>query len=267
MAKAVALVQGASRGIGYEFTRQLLHESYNYGAVVATARNPRSAESLQELQEHHGVNRLKVVRLDLQKEDTIQNAAEETRQYLRELEVGTETETPFLGLVINSSGFLHDAHASKVVPERKVEQISMDNLKNNFEINTFGPMLVAKHFMPLLTEQRKTTVFANMSARVGSIADNGIGGWYSYRASKAAQNQFTKTLSIEMKRRNRESICVALHPGTVSTGLSEPFRRNVNPEKLFSAAYSAEKLLSVIHSLAPEDTGTYLDYAGKPIPW
>ena len=222
----------------------------------------------------------------------MKKASEETKQYLNELQNSDSLNSKaHLGLLINSAGFLHDIKGSKLYPERKVEEISMENLSTNFgvsaccsnvkllhgssihlpfqtmQVNTFRPMLMVKHFTGMLTKSHTPVLFANISARVGSVEDNRIGGWYSYRASKAAQNQFTKTLSIELKRRNREAICVALHPGTVDTNISEPFHRNVCKDKLFSSEYSAEKLLEVMHNLVSEDTGSYLDYAGKPILW
>lgn len=132
-----------------------------------------------------------------------------------------------------------------------------------------GPVLVAKHFSPLMTTARKKdrvpSVLATLSARVGSISDNALGGWLSYRASKAGQNQAIKTISIELARRG--VICVALHPGTVATDLSAPFRKNVKPEKLFAVDDAAAWLLDVVDSLEAEDTGGFFAYDRKPIPF
>lgn len=132
-----------------------------------------------------------------------------------------------------------------------------------------GPVLVAKHFSPLMITNRKEgrvpSVLAALSARVGSISDNELGGWLSYRASKAGQNQAMRTMSIELGRRG--IICVSLHPGTVETDLSAPFRKNVKPEQLFPADKAAGMLLDVIDSLGPEDNGAFLAYDRKPIPY
>jgi NAD(P)-dependent dehydrogenase (short-subunit alcohol dehydrogenase family) len=126
-------------------------------------------------------------------------------------------------------------------------------------VNSIGPALVAKHFLPKLSKNHKT-VFAAVSARVGSISDNRLGGWASYRMSKAALNMLLKTASIEHARTRPESVVVALHPGTVATDLSQPFTRRVEPEKLFSPAYSAGQLLQVIDSVGPDDTGDFFAY-------
>ncbi len=136
-------------------------------------------------------------------------------------------------------------------------------------MNSVGPILLAKHLGPLMITRRKEgrvpSVFASLTARVGSISDNGLGGWISYRASKAAQNQALKTASIELGRRG--VIVVALHPGTVNTDLSEPFQKNVRPEKLFPVDMAANQLLDVVDSLEQEDNGSFLAYDRKPIPW
>ena len=133
-----------------------------------------------------------------------------------------------------------------------------------FRINTIGPVLLAKHFLPLMRSGSKS-VFVALSARVGSISDNRLGGWSSYRASKAALNMLLRTASIEHKRRHPESVIVALHPGTVDTRLSAPFQRGVPEGKLFTPAYSVERLLDVIDGLRPADTGGFFAWDGQPI--
>ncbi len=131
-------------------------------------------------------------------------------------------------------------------------------------MNATGPLLMIKHFHDLLTHGDRA-VIASLSARVGSISDNGRGGWYAYRASKAAQNQFTRTATIELRRHSKQLICVGLHPGTVDTGLSEPFQHNVPAKQLQSAATAADHLLDVIAKLSPEDSGQVFDWAGEVI--
>ena len=133
-------------------------------------------------------------------------------------------------------------------------------------MNAIGPLLVAKHFQILLPPQERS-IFANLSARVGSIGDNHLGGWYAYRASKAAQNMVTRNLAIELRRRAQGLICVALHPGTVDTGLSRPFQSKVPANRLFSAERAAKQLLKVMDGLRPDDSGGFFSWNGERIPW
>jgi len=164
-------------------------------------------------------------------------------------------------LIFVATGMLHEGD---VGPEKSMRDLSMDWLARNFAINAAGPALVAKHFLPLLPRDGRCA-FAALSARVGSIGDNRLGGWYGYRASKAALNMLVKSLAIEMARKNREAICVSLHPGTVDTPLSAPFQRNVAPEKLFDARFSAGKLLNVLAGLSPADSGGHFAWDGQRI--
>ncbi len=166
-----------------------------------------------------------------------------------------------LRLVVVASGFLHGEQGQ---PERSYTQLDADYLTHVFRINTLGPALVMKHFLPLLPRQGPCTA-AFVSAKVGSIGDNALGGWYGYRASKAALNQLVKTASIELTRRNRQSVCVALHPGTVDTGLSRPFAKTGLTVR--DAPTAAAELLAVLAALQPADTGTLLDYRGNRLPW
>ena len=136
----------------------------------------------------------------------------------------------------------------------------------SFRINAIGPALVAKHVLPLVPKAGKS-VFAILSARVGSIEDNRLGGWYGYRASKAALNQFVRTFAIELGRQKPEAVCVALHPGTVATALSQPFQTGSKIQKAFSPAYSAERLLAVTNALTAAHTGQFFAWDGQPIPF
>ena len=168
-----------------------------------------------------------------------------------------------LSHVIIATGLLHlGTHA----PERDLRQISADWMLESFRVNTVLPALAAKHFLPRLRKDERA-VFAALSARVGSISDNRLGGWHSYRASKAALNQVVRTLSVEMKRKNPHAIVSALHPGTVDTGMSKPFQRGVPEGKLFDAAKSAGHLWHVIDGLKPEDSGGFFAWDGAPIPY
>lgn len=164
-------------------------------------------------------------------------------------------------LVIVATGLLHDPEQA---PEKRLADLDPVRLARIFQVNTIGPALVLKHFAPRIPRAGKA-VLAVLTARVGSIADNHLGGWYGYRASKAAANQMVRTAAVELAARRREAICVALHPGTVDTALSAPFQRGVAPGKLFTPAYSAERLLVVIDGLSPSDTGGFFAWDGQPI--
>ncbi len=164
-------------------------------------------------------------------------------------------------LVINCSGLLHTKDFG---PERSWRHLDIDVMRKVFEVNAFGVGLLGKHIIPLF-ERRNRSVFASLSARVGSIGDNRLGGWYSYRASKSAQNMIIKGLAIEASMKWRELICVALHPGTVDTALSKPFSSSVAPEKLFSTKTACSHLFRVIQTLTPADSGRFLAWDGQPI--
>ncbi|MEO6199101.1 MAG: SDR family NAD(P)-dependent oxidoreductase [Sphingomicrobium sp.] len=164
-------------------------------------------------------------------------------------------------VVIVASGLLHDEAAG---PEKSLRDLDRGTLLNYFDVNAVGPALAAKHFIPLLPRHGKC-IFAALTARVGSIADNRLGGWYGYRASKAALNMLIKTLAIEASRTRPEAICVGLHPGTVDTPLSKPFQRGVPAAKLFAPDYSAEHLLEVMENLTPAQTGHCFAWDGQPI--
>lgn len=242
-----AVIQGASRGLGLGFVRALLDRGVS---VHATCRDPSRAAELSELATRESA--LHVHRLDVTDEDTIAEAVRAIR-----------ANTPQLDLVVNASGVLH---GEGLKPERRVEELEARTLLDLMHVNAVGPMLVLKHLLPLLTHDRRA-VAASLSARVGSIGDNRRGGWYGYRSSKAALNQLHRSFAVELKRRARNAISVVLHPGTVETRLTEPFRRSVPEGKLFSVETSVGLLLKVIDDLEPEDHGQFFDYAKAPIEW
>lgn len=170
---------------------------------------------------------------------------------------------PPLRLVINTAGLLHEG---ALQPEKRLARLSRSSLERSFAVNAFGPVLLAQALDPLL--QRELPVhFASLSARVGSIGDNQLGGWYAYRAAKAAQNQLLRTLAIEWQRRLPLACVSLLHPGTTATQLSEPFQATVPAGKLFSPALAAAHLLDVIGGLTPAHTGQFWAWDGQPIPW
>ncbi len=166
-----------------------------------------------------------------------------------------------LHLVIDATGFLH---GERFAPEKSLRQLDPAHMAHGFAINAIGPALLMKHFLPRLARTERA-VFATLSARVGSITDNRLGGWYTYRAAKAALNQFVRTASIELARANPRAICVALHPGTVATALSAPFAKT--GLDVARPAHAAERLLAVIDALTPDETGLLIDYQGEELPF
>ena len=246
-----AFVQGASRGIGLEFVRQLLVEP-QFTRVFAACRAPDESAELAALAVAEP--RLRVVAIDVSDEGSVARAAGQ---------VGSETDR--LHLIVNSAGVLHGGPA-EIRPEKRLADVRPDALAASFAVNAFGPLLVAKHFERLLAH-RERAVFASISARVGSIGDNRLGGWYAYRGAKAAQNMFTKTLAVEWARSRRNVVCVALHPGTTDTSLSRPFQASVPADKLFTTERTVRQLLDVIDRLDATDSGRFLAWDGREIPW
>ena len=166
-------------------------------------------------------------------------------------------------LIIVATGLLH---GDGVAPEKSLRAIDGGALDRYFRVNATGPALVMRHFLPLLARDRRA-VFAALSARVGSIGDNRIGGWVGYRASKAALNQIVRTLAIELGRTAPRTILVGLHPGTVDTGLSAPFQRGLAEGQLRTPADSAAHLIAVLGALEADDSGGCFDWAGERIPY
>lgn len=246
-----ALIVGASGGIGLAFVRALLADP-RCGEVHAACRQPDACAPLQALAAQHG-GRLRLVVIDITAEPTIAQAAQTLRA------AGST-----LHLLINAVGLLHDGPELK--PERRLEDLRADAMARSFAVNATGPILLARHFVGQLTHA-DSAVLATLSARVGSIADNRLGGWYAYRAAKAAQNQLTRTLAVEMARRAPRLTVLALHPGTVDTPLSRPFQARVPTDKLFDTDRAARQLLQVIGACTPADSGKFLAWDGAEIPW
>jgi NAD(P)-dependent dehydrogenase (short-subunit alcohol dehydrogenase family) len=164
-------------------------------------------------------------------------------------------------LVVVATGFLH---AADYRPERSWRELDAGHLQRAFALNAIGPALVMKHFLPLLPRQG-SAVFAALSARVGSIGDNRLGGWHAYRASKAALNQLVRTASIELRRHNPAAVCLAIHPGTVATALSAPFA--TAGLEVQAPAEAAGKLVELLLDRTVGEPGTFVDNRGRPIPW
>ncbi|WP_299732474.1 SDR family NAD(P)-dependent oxidoreductase [uncultured Endozoicomonas sp.] len=173
-----------------------------------------------------------------------------------------ETVPVTLDMVIVATGILHEGKGLR--PEKSLRDFHSDQFAQVFAVNTTGPAMVAQAFLPLMAKKSKS-VFAVLSARVGSISDNQLGGWYAYRASKAALNMIIKNLSIEMGRKNKSAIMVSLHPGTVDSHLSSPFQAAVPEGKLFAPDYAAGQLLSVIDGLTQKDSGSLVAWDGETI--
>ena len=161
-----------------------------------------------------------------------------------------------IDILIVATGLLHN---EIIFPEKSIRDISLEKFQKLFNINTLAPALIFKHFINSISREKRT-IFAAFSARVGSISDNKIGGWHSYRASKSALNMIIKNFSIEISRKYKNNIIVGLHPGTVDSKLSKPFQKNVPTEKLFSGEYSASKIIKVLEDLNIQDTGKCFDF-------
>ncbi len=236
--KANVAVIGAAGGIGSAFVRALA-DNETVETVYALSSN---------VSQFRG-DPVEAVEINLMDEISIAAAAKEV-----------STNGP-LDLVIVATGILHD---EDLQPEKSLNDLDDGHMQYVFVINSIGPAMVAKHFLPIMNRNKKS-VFAVLSARVGSIDDNRLGGWVSYRASKAALNMTIKTLSIEHARRFPDAVLLSLHPGTVETALSEPFRANIPPEQLFSPDTSADHLLRVIQDVTPADTGGFFAWDGSRI--
>eukprot|EP01125_Pyxidicula_operculata_P012552 TRINITY_DN4123_c0_g2_i1.p1 TRINITY_DN4123_c0_g2~~TRINITY_DN4123_c0_g2_i1.p1 ORF type:complete len:288 (-),score=8.96 TRINITY_DN4123_c0_g2_i1:66-929(-) len=248
---SVAVIQGATGGIGSEFTRQLLVNTKS--KVIATARNPHQSPELNTLKELYP-DRLSLVALDVSNKASIEAASAQIKSI-----------TSNVDLLVNCSGVLHTKDFP-MLPEKKFSDFNEDQFLYSMRVNALGPTLFTKEIIALLVADRKSrnpAVVANLSARTGSISDNNLGGWYSYRATKATLNMLTKTASVEHKR---SGICfVNLHPGTVATKMSALFTSNIKPDKILTPEASVKKLLDVINALELTDSGEFLDYSGLKI--
>jgi len=165
-------------------------------------------------------------------------------------------------LIIIATGALH---VGEIMPEKSIRSYNASNAHLFYLLNTIGPGLVYKHFWQRLSKQNKS-IIATLCARIGSIEDNKLGGWYSYRASKAATAMMVKSMSIELSRRNQHAICVALHPGTVESNLSDPFHKNINPASIITPDVSVNFLMQTLENLQSDDSGFQFAYDGKRIP-
>ena len=175
-------------------------------------------------------------------------------------------QSPVFDRVVITLGVLHQANEPALFPEKRLEEVSSAQWQHSFFVNTVLPGVWVSRLLPLLKGEQPC-VMSVLSARVGSIGDNGLGGWYSYRSSKAALNMFLKNAAVEYARRAPNVKLIAFHPGTTDTALSKPFQANVAPEKLFTPQFVAGQLQEIMQSQPADGTLSYLDWQGQPIPW
>lgn len=246
---AEVLIAGASRGIGLALCEALLARE-DVQRVWAVSRQACASAELTALSKRYGA---RLQRIDCDARD---------ERALAALASTLKAACEHVHLVICTLGVLHQDGAR---PEKSLAQLDLSGLQASFASNTFAPILLLKHLMPLL--RRGPATFAALSARVGSIGDNQLGGWYSYRASKAALNQLLRSASIELSRLNRQSTVLALHPGTTDTALSRPFQGNVPEGKLFEPAYAAARIIALVNEHGPTHSGTFWGWDGHAIVW
>jgi len=252
----VYVISTSSRGLGLEFTRQLL--SRTSAQVIALTRAPVTspALALSTLQLEYP-SRLRLLQVDLEDQASVEGAG-------RAIAAATDR----VDLLLNVAGLLGDG-AADPGPERALQRVDRDWLRRSMEVNVIGHVMLTQQLLPLMRTRPAAVPsvpkVVNLSARVGSIGDNGLGGWYSYRMSKAALNMFTKTLAVEMKRVG--GVALALHPGTMATDLSAPFAKRVVEQRLFSAPHAVGLMLDVVWASGPEKSGSFFAYDGSVIPW
>ena len=236
MSKNIAII-GSSGAIGNAFVEHYLKDN-SIQNIFTFSRNAAD----------HLSNKVSSYKMDVESQESIQKAAEQIKDHI-------------IDRIIIASGILHNESFG---PEKSIKDLNYETFAKVYSINTIGPALIGRYFIPLLNKNEKS-VIAFLSARVGSISDNKLGGWYSYRSSKTALNQIVKNFSIELKRSNKNAIVLALQPGTVESNFSEPFKKNVSKEKLFSPKYSVELLSKVIENSSEEDSGNLISYDGDTI--
>lgn len=247
-----ALVCGASRGIGLAVVRNLLARPSIQKCLV-TCRSTSDQTALRDLSEQYP-GRLVIVGLDIDRQS----------EY-KKLLATVKAEVSTLDICINSIGLLHEAGLE---PERRIEDVDQQALSRLLQVNMM-PCIFLFQQLKTLFRHSPEPVFATISAKVGSITDNRMGGWYSYRISKAALNMAIKNIAIEWARAQKRSLCVALHPGTTDTTLSQPFLASASKRyEIHTPEQTAQNLLQVLERLRPgKDTGRFFSYSGAELPW
>jgi len=244
------LVIGGNRGIGLALVQAQLGRP-DISRVIATHRPTADLARLVQLKSQHG-EKLILQELDVTSESSLRSFSHFLSMKPRGID-----------LAIHVAGILHDGDIS---PEKSLAQCNSAHLMRLFEVNSIGPLMVAGTLLPAQNRNQRFT-FAALSAMVGSIGDNRLGGWYGYRASKAALNQFIRTMANECRVKHPRAAIVAIHPGTTDTDLSRPFQKNVDPEKLYSPQMTAKRLLQVLEGLDESHSGQFLNWNGSTIPW
>ncbi|VUD62617.1 C-factor [Thalassocella blandensis] len=254
IARNKAAIIGASGAIGCAFSRELIQQGFTHIDTFTRSEfclQDYSSRLAGVISHNYTPITLNNYTLNITDEESIRQAVTKAHAI---------DAAPY-DLIFVASGILH---RKNIRPEKSLKSVSLTQLESVFSINTFGPILLAKHFLPKL-QQSSPSVFAVLGARVGSISDNRLGGWYSYRASKAALHMLIKTVSIEWQRNNSNAIIISLHPGTVDSPLSFPFQARIPKHQLFPAEKSAAHLFNVIQHLKPADTGKILAWDGSEI--
>ncbi len=250
MDNANVLILGASQGIGLGFVKRLL-ELDRIAQIYATYRRQESASELAALEGEHP-SKIRCLKMDLADELQISEGI-----------ARIQAEIDKLHLVVNCVGILHQG---SLQPEKSLKHVNQGHLLRYFQVNSIGAVLLAKYLLPLFRHSQRS-ILATISAKIGSIGDNRLGGWYGYRASKAALNMFMRTVAIEYRRTSPKTIVVILHPGTTNTRLSQPFQKNVPSEKLFSVERTVAQLLAVMEKLDQDDSGEFFSWDGSRLPW
>ena len=230
------LIAGSSGAIGSEFTR-FYSEDQNVEKIVTLSRKIND----------FGHKKIQSIKIDYNKEETFEN-------------LNKISKLESINTIIIATGILH---TDQIKPEKSIDVINSDGLKKVFQVNVFGPMMLVKKLLPLIKKSQGVKIIF-LTARVGSISDNKIGGWYSYRSSKSALNMMINNLSIELQRANKENIVIGIHPGTVKSHLSEPFLKYVK-HNIFSPRESVELMTQVISKISQKDSGKCFDFSGKVI--
>ena len=230
------LIAGSTGAIGMEFAR-FYSDDPNVEKIVTLSRKKNDFIH----------KKIQSIEVDYNKEETFEN-----------LEKILELES--ISTIIIATGILH---TDQIKPEKSIDGIKFESLKKVFQANVFGPILLVKKLMPLIKKSQGVKIVF-LTARVGSISDNELGGWYSYRSSKSALNMMISNLSIELGRANKEHIAIGIHPGTVKSNLSEPFLKHVK-HNIFSPRESVELMTQVISKISQKDSGKCFDFSGKVI--
>ncbi|WP_058368773.1 SDR family oxidoreductase [Psychrobacter sp. ENNN9_III] len=258
MDNKIYLIIGGTGGIGQAMVEQLVQATASeQGNKDDDSTRIKVFATYHKSVPNFEADNLHWLQMDVSDESSIKQAADNIKQ-----------QSTHLDWVINCVGLLH---TEKSQPEKALRQVETEFFLQNMQINALAGLLIAKHIRPLLAKSKRSTdkpaIFSTISARVGSISDNRLGGWYSYRMSKAALNMGMKNLSIEWGRSLKDVCIVVMQPGTVNTQLSAPFQSNVADGRLFSPAYSAECLLEVLSNMTAAQSGSFVDWAGESIPW